>query len=134
MPWMAVESAYAFEESAGTASLLDLFAGRRQLIVYRAFFEPGVFGWPHHACRGSSMVADHVTHRNARDTTLVLVSRAPQVDIARLKAEMGWEMPWFTLADTFDADFPGHRVHSGCWLCKKKYGMARLNADGTEER
>ncbi len=94
MPWMAVETAYAFEGPAGKASLLDLFDGRRQLIVYRAFFEPGVFGWPDHACRGCSMVADqvaHLAHLNARDTTLVFVSRAPQADIARLKAQMGWE-------------------------------------------
>ena len=108
MPWMAVERAYAFEGPAGKVSLVDLFDGRRQLIVYRAFFEPGVFGWPEHACRGCSMVADqvaHVAHLNARDTTLVFVSRAPQADIARLKARMGWEMPWFTLTDSFDADF-----------------------------
>ena len=54
------------------------------------------------------MVADqvaHVAHLNARDTTLVFVSRAPQPDIARLKARMRWEMPWFTLTDSFDADF-----------------------------
>src|ERR1700729_3326302 len=88
MPWMAVETAYAFEGPAGKASLLDLFDGRRQLIVYRAFFEPGVFGWPDQACRGCSMVADqvaHVAHLNARDTTLVFVSRAAQADIAALK-------------------------------------------------
>ena len=93
----------------GKASLVDLFEGRRQLIVYRAFYEPGVFGWPDHACRGCSMVADqvaHVAHLNARDTTLVFVSRAPQTDIACLKARMGWEMiPWYTITDGFDADF-----------------------------
>ena len=87
----------------------DLFEGRHQLIVYRAFYEPGVFGWPDHACRGCSMVADqiaHLAHLNARDTTLVFVSRAPQADIARLKARMGWEMiPWYTVTDSFDADF-----------------------------
>jgi len=108
MPWMAVETGYTFEGPTGAVGLLDLFEGRRQLIVYRAFFEPGVFGWPDHACRGCSMVADqvaHVAHLNARDTTLVFVSRAPQSDIARLKARMGWEMPWFTLTDGFDADF-----------------------------
>ena len=44
MPWMAVEKAYEFEGPQGKASLLDLFEGRRQLIVYRAFFEPGVHG------------------------------------------------------------------------------------------
>src|SRR5580765_840008 len=58
MPWLPVEKAYEFDGPAGRASLLDLFEGRRQLIVYRAFFEPGVFGWPDHACRGCSMVAD----------------------------------------------------------------------------
>jgi len=46
MPWLAVENEYAFDGPGGSASLLDLFDGRRQLIVYRAFFEPGVFGWP----------------------------------------------------------------------------------------
>ena len=81
MPWMAVEKAYEFEGPNGTVSLLDLFEGRRQLIVYRAFFEPGVYGWPDHACIGCSLVADqvaHVAHLNARDTTLVYASRAPQ--------------------------------------------------------
>jgi len=108
MPWMAVKSDYQFEGPDGKIGLLDLFDGRRQLIVYRAFYEPGVFGWPEHACRGCSMVADqvaHVAHLNARDTTLVFVSRGAQQDIARLKARMGWDIPWFTLTDGFDADF-----------------------------
>lgn len=108
MPWMAVDKAYEFEGPDGKLSLVDLFAGRHQLIVYRAFYEPGVLGWPDQACRGCSMVADqvaHVAHLNARDTTLVFASRAPQADIARLKAKMGWEMPWVTINDGFDADF-----------------------------
>ena len=108
MPWLAVEKEYEFDGPEGKASLLDLFDGRRQLIVYRAFFEPGVYGWPEHACRGCSMVADqvaHVAHLNARDTTLVFASRAPQADIERVKARMGWEMPWYTMTDGFDADF-----------------------------
>jgi predicted dithiol-disulfide oxidoreductase (DUF899 family) len=108
MPWLAVKKTYAFDGPEGKVSLLDLFAGRRQLIVYRAFFEPGVFGWPDHACRGCSMVADqvaHVAHLNARDTTLVFASRASQTDIARLKARMDWKMPWYTITDDFDADF-----------------------------
>ena len=124
MPWMAVEKDYRFEGPEDTVSLLDLFDGRRQLIVYRAFFEPGVFGWPEHACRGCSMVADqvsHLAHVNARDTTLVFASRAPQADIARLKARMGWEnIPWVTVTDSFDKDFGvdewhGHNVfiHDG---------------------
>ncbi len=108
MPWTEVAKTYVFEGPSGTLALPDLFDGRRQLIVYRAFFEPGVYGWPEHACRGCSMVADqvaHLAHLNARDTTLVFVSRAPQADIARLKAQMDWKMPWYTLTDCFDADF-----------------------------
>jgi predicted dithiol-disulfide oxidoreductase (DUF899 family) len=108
MPWSAVDKAYEFEGPGGQASLLDLFEGRRQLIVYRAFFEPGVFGWPDHPCRGCSFGADqvaHLAHLNARDTTLAYVSRAPQPDIAAVKARMGWSMPWYTIAGDFDVDF-----------------------------
>ena len=108
MPWLAVDKDYEFDGPKGKASLLDLFEGRRQLIVYRAFFEPGVYGWPDHACRGCSLVADqvaHVAHLNARDTTLVFASRAPQPDIERVKARMGWDMPWYTMTDGFDTDF-----------------------------
>ena len=82
MPWMTVEKAYEFEGPKGKVTLLDLFEGRRQLIVYRAFFEPSVFGWPDQGCRGCSLGADqvaHLSHLNARDTTLVYASRAPQV-------------------------------------------------------
>jgi predicted dithiol-disulfide oxidoreductase (DUF899 family) len=114
MPWHKVDKQYEFDGPAGKSSLLDLFGGRRQLIVYRAFYEPGVFGWPEHACRGCSMVADqvaHVAHLNARDTTLVFVSRAPQKDIVRLKARMGWEMPWHALTDSFDEDFGVDQWH-----------------------
>ena len=118
MPWMAIEKAYQFEGPQGRVGLLDLFEDRRQLIVYRAFFEAGLFGWPEHACRGCSLDADqvsHLAHLNARDTTLVYASRAPQSDIERLTARMGWKMPWYTLTDSFDKDFGvdewhGHNV------------------------
>ncbi len=108
MPMMALDKDYAFEGPGGTARLLDLFDGRRQLIVYRFFFEPGVAGWPERGCGGCSFLADqvaHLAHLNARDTTLVFVSRAPQADIERLKARMGWDIPWFTITDDFDLDF-----------------------------
>src|SRR5438105_11471796 len=55
MPWLAVEKEYEFDGPDGKASLIDLFDGRRQLIVYRAFFEPGVQGWPRPARVGSSL-------------------------------------------------------------------------------
>ena len=118
MPWLAVEKHYVFDGPSGKASLLDLFEGRRQLIVYRAFYEPGVIGWPDHACRGCSLGADqvsHLSHLNARDTTLVYASRAPQPEIQRLKARMGWKMPWVTITDDWDKDhgvdqWHGHNV------------------------
>ena len=109
MPRMAVDTEYRFEGPDGPLGLLDMFEGRRQLIVYRFFFEPGVSGWPESGCPGCSMVADQVAnpvHLNARDTTLAFVSRAPQEDIERWRARMGWEfIPWYTLTDDFDKDF-----------------------------
>jgi predicted dithiol-disulfide oxidoreductase (DUF899 family) len=108
MPRMAVEKEYRFEGPSGPASLLDLFEGRRQLIPYRFFFEPGVADWPESGCRGCSFMADEVAnlaHLNARDTTFTHVSRAPQADIERYRERMGWEMPWYTLTDEFDTDF-----------------------------
>ena len=115
MPWMAVEQDYRFDGPDGPASLLDLFDGRRQLIVYRAFYEPDVTtfpagggAYPERACAGCSMVADqvaHPAHLNARDTTLAYASRAPQADIRSLQERMGWlHIPWYTLTDDFDAD------------------------------
>ncbi len=114
MPWMAVEKEYRFEGPNGPASLADLFEGRRQLIVYRAFYGPEVTtyadggSYPERACVGCSFVADHVApvaHLNARDTTLAFASRAPQAEIQGLKKRNDWKMPWYTITDSFDADF-----------------------------
>ena len=108
MPRLAVGKDYRFEGPDGEVGLGDLFAGRRQLIVYRFFYEPAVDGWPEVGCPGCSFVADqvaHLAHLNARDTTLAFVSRAPRENIARLKERMGWEIPWYTITDDFDRDF-----------------------------
>jgi predicted dithiol-disulfide oxidoreductase (DUF899 family) len=98
MPRMAVADNHRFEGPNGSVRLGDLFEGRRQLIVYRFFYEPGVDGWPEKGCDGCSLVADRVAdpaHLHARDTTLAFVSRAPQGDIERWRAQMGWELiPW----------------------------------------
>jgi len=114
MPWLAVDKPYAFDGPDGRVSLLELFAGRRQLIVYRAFVDPDVHGWPEHGCVGCSLMADHIgnlAHLNARDTTLVYASRGSQPDIERIKARMGWDIPWYTITDDFDADFGCDRWH-----------------------
>ena len=115
MPWQAIEKDYRFEGPDGPASLLDLFDGRRQLLLYRAFVEPGVAGWPEHGCVGCSFMADHVpnlAHLNARDTTLVYASHASQADLQRMKTRMGWEhIPWYTMTDDFDRDFGVDQWH-----------------------
>jgi predicted dithiol-disulfide oxidoreductase (DUF899 family) len=122
MPWMAVDKDYRFGGPDGPASLHDLFAGRRQLIVYRAFYAPDVTtyplgggAYPERACVGCSFLADqvaHPAHLNARNTTLVFVSRAPQAEIQALKERMGWQrIPWYTLTDDFDADFGVNEWH-----------------------
>jgi predicted dithiol-disulfide oxidoreductase (DUF899 family) len=114
MPWMAVQTTYRFEGPTGPASLIDLFEGRRQLIVYRFFYGPDITtltegsSYPERGCVGCSFLADQVAqpaHLNARDTTLAFVSRAPQAEIQGLKERMGWNIPWYTLTDDFDADF-----------------------------
>jgi predicted dithiol-disulfide oxidoreductase (DUF899 family) len=101
--------------------LLDLFDGRRQLIVYRAFFGPEVTtyaeggSYPARACVGCSLVADqvaHPAHLNARNTTLAFASRAPQEEIQDLKKRHGWEhIPWYTITDAFDKDFDVDEWH-----------------------
>ena len=121
MPWMAVEKEYGFEGPDGSVSLTDLFEGRRQLIVYRAFYGPEVTtyaeggSYPQRACVGCSFVADQVSnlaHLNARDTTLAFASRAPQAEIRGLKERHGWEhIPWYTITDDFDKDFDVDEWH-----------------------
>ena len=118
MPRQAVTKEYRFEGPDGEVSLLDMFEGRSQLIVYRFFFDPDVNGWPERGCRGCSFGADqvaHLAHLNSRDVTLAYASRAPQAEIARLREEMGWEVPWYTITDDWDRDFGvdewhGHNV------------------------
>jgi predicted dithiol-disulfide oxidoreductase (DUF899 family) len=94
-PMMEMSTEYRFEGPAGEVGLLDLFEGRRQLILYHFWFPPD--GEP---CRGCSMVTDQISelaHLNARDTSFALVSRAPQGQIDQLKQRMGWSVPWYTV-------------------------------------
>jgi predicted dithiol-disulfide oxidoreductase (DUF899 family) len=109
MPMVRVGHDYRFVGPAGEVGLPELFDGRRQLVVYRFFFEPGVGDWPRSGCSGCSFFTDHVpnlAHVNARDTTFALVSPADQDKIAAFRERMGWDVPWYTLVgDEFDKDF-----------------------------
>jgi predicted dithiol-disulfide oxidoreductase (DUF899 family) len=111
LPLVPVEKTYRFDGPDGERSLLELFEGRRQLIVYRFFLDPGmqIASYPEDGCPGCSMFADNlpnVTHLNARDTTMAFVSRGSQEAIRDYRARMGWgDWPWYTNADDFPADF-----------------------------
>lgn len=107
LPMVPVEDDYAFTGSEGKVSLIDLFDGHRQLIVYSAMLEPGAA-----PCEGCSMVMDNIDHNlshvNARDTSFVFTSPAPQNEIVALQKRMGWNALWYTdhnrrFADAFDA-------------------------------
>jgi predicted dithiol-disulfide oxidoreductase (DUF899 family) len=101
LPVTEVTKNYVFEGPAGKASLEDIFEGRRQLIVYHFMFDPS---WEE-GCRNCSLLADnigHLAHVHARDTTLVLVSRAPWSKIGPFRTRMGWEVPWYS---SFGSDF-----------------------------
>lgn len=108
MPWLKIEKDYEFEGPEGRVKLADLFEGRRQLVIYRFFFDPDVTGHPDAGCPGCSFMADQVAdlrHLNARDTTYAQVSRGTQENIKRLKEKMGWQqIPWYTVVDDFDWD------------------------------
>jgi predicted dithiol-disulfide oxidoreductase (DUF899 family) len=109
LPMVAVEKDYVFTGPNGRASLLDLFEGRRQLIIYHFMFAPDVDGWPAAGCPGCSMVVDYIgplAHLHARDTSLALVSLAPLANIEAYRRRMGWTLPWFSSEGTeFNKDF-----------------------------
>jgi predicted dithiol-disulfide oxidoreductase (DUF899 family) len=109
MPMAEIEKEYVFEGPDGRASLPDLFDGRRQLIVYHFMFAPGVDGWPDAGCSGCSFFVDqitHLAHLHARDTSLVLISRAPLENLQRYQRRMGWTIPWYSSAGSdFNDDF-----------------------------
>lgn len=101
LPMVRIEKGYAFEGSTGTASLLDLFEGRPQLIVYHFMFDPS---WEE-GCPSCSFVVDnigHLAHLHARKTSLALVSRAPLAKIESYRKRMGWTIPWYS---SFGSDF-----------------------------
>jgi predicted dithiol-disulfide oxidoreductase (DUF899 family) len=108
LPMVEFDKDYVFEGPDGKAGLLDLFEGRRQLLVYHFMFAPGASGWPSAGCDGCSMVVDnigHLAHLHARDISFSLVSEAPVDKIESYRRRMGWTIPWFSLAgNDFNAD------------------------------
>ena len=114
LPAVEVDGDYVFEGPEGEASLRDLFEGRRQLIVYHHMLKPA----DESPCEGCCMFVDnvgHPAHLHARDTALVLVSRAPLDEIEAFRRRMGWRLPWYSVpaTSTFNQD---HDVTTGFGL------------------
>jgi predicted dithiol-disulfide oxidoreductase (DUF899 family) len=109
MPMVRIDKDYVFQGPRGKVRLLDMFEGRRQLVIYHFMLAPGVEGWPKAGCSGCSFFVDqiaHLAHLRARNTSLVLVSLAPFARIAAYKKRMGWTIPWFSSAGSdFNRDF-----------------------------
>jgi predicted dithiol-disulfide oxidoreductase (DUF899 family) len=116
LPMVEVTVPYTFDTEAGSATLLDLFDGRTQLIVQHFMFGPD---WEQ-GCDGCSMMADHIgplSHLHAKDTSFVLVSRAALAKLVAFRERMGWTLPWVSSAEsTFNEDFgatvDGQEIHS----------------------
>jgi predicted dithiol-disulfide oxidoreductase (DUF899 family) len=133
LPWVPVEKPYRFTAEDGSQqTLAGLFAGRSQLLVYHFMFGPD---WDA-GCPSCSFAADHfdgpMVHLNARDVTLVAVSRAPIEKIAAYKWRMAWTFPWVSShASDFNVDygvsFTEQQQHDGA-----EYNFA-LIADPNDE-
>jgi predicted dithiol-disulfide oxidoreductase (DUF899 family) len=101
LPMVKIDKHYEFDGAEGKVALIDLFSGRRQLIVYHFMFDPD---WEV-GCSGCSWVTDamsHPAHLHARDTSLVLISRAPLEKLLAFREQMGWGFPWYS---SFGSDF-----------------------------
>ncbi|HET6565641.1 MAG TPA: DUF899 domain-containing protein [Xanthomonadales bacterium] len=105
LPRVRIEKDYELTGPNGKVGLLDLFEGRKQLIVYHFMYGPDA----QNPCTGCSMMVDnmgHISHLHARDTSLVLVARSPYERLAALDERMGWDMPWYSSFGTdFNKDF-----------------------------
>ena len=106
LPWVKVEKCYVFDGPGGKESLADLFGRNRQLVVYHFMFTPD---WSE-GCPHCSFWADHydgtVAHLNQRDTTLVVISRAPIEKIEAFRKRMGWKFKWLSSgSNDFNYDF-----------------------------
>src|ERR1700741_2955881 len=99
LPMVLIDKKYHFDGPNGRASLLDLFNGQPQLLLYHFMFAPGVHGWPSAGCPGCSMFVDNigqfaVTHLGARGVSFALVSLAPFASVEAYRKRMSWPHRW----------------------------------------
>src|SRR3954452_8401324 len=118
LPWLPIEHEYVFDTEDGKKTLVELFDGRSQLLVYHLMFGPTYEA----ACPGCTALADGfdgvVPHLNARDITLIAISRAPIEKLSAYKRRLGWQFPYVSSHGndfSFDVDFaaPDEMMKSG---------------------
>ena len=107
LPMVRVDKEYVFEGPDGTATLLDLFDGRRQLIVGHFMFDPTWDdGCPSCSAGAMEMSEGLLEHLRVRDTSFTYVSRAPIAKIEDYKQRRGWTFPWYSsYGSNFNYDF-----------------------------
>jgi len=100
-----VDKAYTFDGPEGKVSLLDLFDGKRQLIVHHFMFGPDwEAGCP--GCTGHVNAIGDISGLEKRDTKYVIVSRAPIEKLEAYKKLKGWSYPWYSSGEgDFNFDF-----------------------------
>jgi predicted dithiol-disulfide oxidoreductase (DUF899 family) len=107
LPMVKIDQDYVFQGHDGEVRLIDLFEGRRQLIVQHFMFDPGwEDGCPSCTAASDELSSGLLDHLHARSTSLAVVSRAPIGTIERYKAKRGWTFPWYSSNGTsFNYDF-----------------------------
>lgn len=132
LPMQHIEKKYVFEGPTGEVSLLDLFEGRPQLLLYHFMFAEGVHGWPAAGCPGCSMFMDNLgqftlTHLAQRDVSFAVVSRGPLANLLAYKQRMSWHAPWVSSAQSsFNKDL-GLTTDQG-----ENHGLSVFVRDGNE--
>jgi predicted dithiol-disulfide oxidoreductase (DUF899 family) len=108
LPWVRVEKEYTLDTEDGPKTLVELFDGRSQLLIYQLMFGPTYEA----ACPGCTALADSFDgvrpHLSARDVTLIAISRAPIEKLSAYKKRMGWKFPYVSSYNSdFNFDFQG---------------------------
>ncbi len=134
LPWTEVNADYRFDTVSGAASLLDLFDGHSQLIVYHFMFGPD---WGEEGCPSCSFWADNYdgtsAHLAARDTAFVAVSTATMDQIAHYRERMGWSFDWVSCGgSSFNHDLGASATPEQAEAGELLYNMETAPPMGTE--
>jgi predicted dithiol-disulfide oxidoreductase (DUF899 family) len=134
LPRVRIDKDYVFDGPAGKATLLDLFEGRTQLLLYHFMFGPNQEA----GCDGCSMFVDqigHLAHLHARGTSFALVSRAPIEKLEAYRKRMGWTIPWYSsFKGDFNIDFGvgPETPQEGVYQDGESFGLSVFLRDGED--